>query len=265
MPETRTTPTVLCIGGLDPSGGAGIAADARACSAFQVLALPVATAIVVQNTRGVKMSQPVPTEIIVAQIETLLEDIQPGAIKIGMLPSLEAVEALTALLAPFKGQIPMVMDTVFAPSTGPSFNDDATIEAIADQLLPLANIVTPNALEAQQLGADFIGDRSSMELAAFDILSRTKAKSVLIKGGHLEDPEFAVDLFFDGTRFTELRAERETGYEVRGTGCLLASAIAAQLAAAKPPVQAVLQAKDWLTEQFRAAQVIGSGRRIAAI
>jgi hydroxymethylpyrimidine/phosphomethylpyrimidine kinase len=264
MPDSQL-PIVLCIGGLDPSGGAGIAADARACSAFGSLALPVATAIVVQNTRGVRLIEPIRPAILRAQIETLLEDIRPGAVKIGMLPDAGAVEAIAQLLRPLQSQIPIVMDTVFAPSSGPTFNDDSTIAVMIRQLFPLATLVTPNALEARQLGAAPIGDLDSMQRAAQIVLDRTGAGGVLLKGGHLADPEYAVDLFFDGSRYLELRARRQGSYEVRGTGCLLASAVAAGLAGGKAPVDAIRAAKDWLTEQYRGAHIVGGGRRVTAI
>jgi hydroxymethylpyrimidine/phosphomethylpyrimidine kinase len=270
MPETRSTstastPSVLCIAGLDPSGGAGLAADARACKAFGALALPVATAIVVQNTRGVKLTEPIAPAVIVAQIETLLEDIRPGAIKIGMLPNAQVARMVAELLRPLHGEVPMVMDTVFAPSTGRAFNDNSAIEAIADHLLPLATIVTPNAVEARQLGALSITDLDSMKRAAVAVLKRAGAQSVLLKGGHIEDAQFAIDLFFDGSDYIQLQAPRVPGYEVRGTGCLLASALAALLARGAAPVEAVPLAKEWLTEQYLDARVIGVGGRVTAI
>jgi hydroxymethylpyrimidine kinase/phosphomethylpyrimidine kinase len=262
IPASRT---VLCIGGLDPSGGAGISADARACAAFGAHCLPVATAIAVQNTRGVKFIEPIATSLIQAQIETILDDISPSAIKIGLIPSQETAEMLADLLRAKCASIPLVIDTVFAPSTGPLFSDSATIATIADQLLPHATVVTPNALEARQLGADEIFDEISMKNAARAVLARSKSKNVLLKGGHVADPDFSVDLWFDGAEFLELRARRENSYEVRGTGCLLASALAAQLAIGIETKTAAQNAKGWLTQKYFEAQEIGGGRRIAAI
>ncbi len=261
----HSTPTLLCIGGLDPSGGAGITADARAAHAFGAHALCVATAIVAQNTRGVAFVEAVSPQVLRGQIQTLLEDIKVGAIKIGMIPNLEAIEVLDEILRPLHLSIPIVIDTVFAPSTGLRFNDEITIAAITAQLLPLATLVTPNAIEARQLGAPAWKDAASMQRAASAVLERSGAKNVLLKGGHSADLEFATDLFFDGKEFLELRAPRENGFEVRGTGCLLASAIAAQLASGIAPVQAAQRAKVWLTREYQSAKIIGGGRRIAAI
>ncbi len=263
MPDHAILPTVLCIGGLDPSGGAGLFADARACAAFGTLALPVATAIVPQNTRGVKSIEAVVPQVIAAQIETLLEDIAPAAVKIGLIPNALAVEAIAACLQSLRGAVPIVIDTVFAPTSGPIFNDEATIELLGSQLLSMATVVTPNALEARRLGAGEIGDLEEMKRAARLIFERTGAQNVLLKGGHVDDPEFAVDLLFDGAEWVELRARREKGYEVRGTGCLLASALAANAANGKTPRDAARDAKAWLSAQFRGARVVGGGRRVA--
>lgn len=257
--------SVLCIGGLDPSGGAGLLADARACNAAGVHALGVATALTAQNTRGVSLVEPVSPAILRAQIETLLEDIRPAAIKIGLLPNRAIIELVTLLLAPLCGQIPIVIDTVFAPTTGLIFCDADAIETMKNQLLPLATVVTPNALEAVQLGAAPPRDSLSMQDAARAILARTGAQNVLLKGGHIADARFSIDLFFDGSEFLELQARRENAYEVRGTGCLLAAALAAHLARGKSPGQAAIAAKNWLTREFESARIVGGGRRIAAI
>lgn len=263
MPKTEPIANVLCIGGLDPSGGAGLLADARACLGAGVHALGVATALTAQNTRGVTLVEAVSPLMLRAQIETLLSDISPGAIKIGLLPNRETVEILAGILAPLHQKIPIVIDTVFAPTTGAIFSDEGTIAAIQTRLLPLATVVTPNALEAVQLGAARVSDAASMERAARHVLAQSGAKNVLLKGGHVNDAEFSTDLFFDGAQVFELQARRETGYEVRGTGCLLASALAARLALGKSPLESAIQAKNWLTLAFQDAQIVGGGRRVA--
>lgn len=263
MPDQATLPTVLCIGGLDPSGGAGLFADARACAAFGTLALPVATAIVPQNTRGVQSIEAVAPAVIAAQIKTLLEDIAPAAVKIGMIPDVATVEVVAALLQSLRGAVPIVIDTVFAPTSGPIFSNEATIEAIRSQLLGMATVVTPNALEARVLGAHKIGDFRTMKRAAHTVLKRTGAQSVLLKGGHIDNAH-ALDLWCDEAGFFKLRAPRENAYEVRGTGCLLASALAATLAQGIAPREAARLAKRWLTLQIRRARIVGGGQRIAA-
>lgn len=264
MPDSPIT-SVLCIGGLDPSGGAGLLADARACNAAGVHALSVVTAIVPQNTWGVTLVDPVAPAVLRAQIETLLADIRPGAIKIGMIPNRETIELLAEILRPLSAQIPVVIDTVFAPTTGAIFNDENAIEALKTQLLPLATVVMPNAVEAVQLGAAPITDWVTMQRAARQIRDQTGAKTVLLKGGHVANAEFSTDCFFDGEAFVELRARRENGFEVRGTGCLLAAHLGAHLALGKSPCEAAIEAKNWLTREFQNARIVGGGRRVAAI
>jgi hydroxymethylpyrimidine/phosphomethylpyrimidine kinase len=260
-------PSVLCIAGLDPSGGAGLLADERACAAFGAHMLGVATAVVVQNTRGVKLVDAVAPEIVAAQIETLLEDIQPAAIKLGMIPGIATATVIQERLQPLRDKVPIVIDPVFGPSTGPVFNDNATVQFLAGQLLSLATLITPNLDEAWRLGAGTARNMDEMAKVCLALRERTGAGHVLLKGGHMEteDPELAnlsVDLLFDGSRFLELRALREKGYEVRGTGCGLASAIAAQLASGSNVIEAARAAKVWLTQQIRDARAVGGGRRV---
>lgn len=268
MPDE--TLSILCIGGLDPSGGAGILADARACAAFGAFALGVATAIVPQNSQGVTQIEPIAPEVVDAQLEAIFSDIEPAAIKIGMLPGIAAAEVIHKYLRPLQGRLPIVIDTVFAPSSGPEFVDSVAIDTIAGLLFPLADIITPNALEARQLSGVEISDLDSMARGAIAVYERSRSKWVLLKGGHAvtgdeDKDQLAIDLLFDGERFMELRARRETDFEVRGTGCLLASALAAQLADGKAMTEAAQNAKVWLTGQIRASQPIGKGRRMAAL
>ena len=265
---TTEMPCVLAIGGLDPSGGAGLPADARAIAAFGGHCCGIATAVIAQNTRGVALVEAVSQKLLAAQLDHLLEDITPRAVKIGMLPNIGAAAIVLARLRQLPA-VPVILDTVFAPSHGPRFADAGTVLHIANSLIPLADVVTPNVPEAMQLADMTIRDRESQVAAAQFIYQRFGPRHVLIKGGHpLEgaaEATEAVDVFFDGQNLTALRAPRVLGYEVRGTGCLLASAIAAQRAHDVPAAEAVRGAKAWLTAQIREAQAIGHGRRVAAI
>lgn len=258
---------VLTIAGLDPSGGAGLTADARAQSAFGAHCCPIATAVIAQNTRGVSKIEAVSPSILAAQIDCLLEDIAPRAVKIGMVPGLAHAQIIAARLKTLR-HLPIVVDTVFAPSRGPQFADEATVRCIAEQWLPLCDIVTPNTLEAARLCDAPVDDLESMKRAAVIIHERFGARHVLVKGGHRmakndDASNEAVDIFFDGKRLVELRAPRIGGYEVRGTGCLLASALAAQRARDAPAEEAARRAKIWLTQQIQDARVIGGGARVA--
>ncbi len=260
-------PCVLAIGGLDPSGGAGLPADARAIAAFGGHCCGVATAVIAQNTHGVAVFEAVSQKLLMAQLDHLLEDITPRAVKIGMLPNVGTVAIVTGRLRQLR-DVPIILDTVFAPSHGPRFADNATVMHIVKSLMPLADIVTPNIPEAVQLTDQPISDRESMIAAAQLIRRRYGPRHVLLKGGHwpqdAEEAE-AVDVLVDAQNVIELRAPRVAGYEVRGTGCLLASAIAAQRGQGISAEDAARRAKSWLTEQIKDAKVVGHGRRVAAI
>lgn len=265
-------PCLLCIGGLDPSGGAGLTADARAARAFGAHALPVLSCVVAQNTRGAREYQAVSPELFASQLDVLLEDVRPDAVKIGLLPGLALVEIASERLRALRDvlpDLPIVLDTVFAPSSGPQFVDDDTISYLASRLFPLCDLITPNLPEAARLlrveEADNL-DEVARQCAA--LFTRYHPKNVLLKGGHLpnngsDETSHAADVLYDGASFLALRALRVQGYEVRGTGCLLASAIAAQLARGVEMPVAAREAKAWLTQQIQNAQIVGGGRRVA--
>ena len=252
---------VLCIAGFDPSGGAGLLADARAASAFGAYALGVQTAFVPQNTMGVAAIAATSPGLLQLQLETLAEDINFDAIKIGLLPDVASIAIVGEFLA--RCNVPVVVDPVLAPTRGPSWSDDATHAALRDQIFPLATIITPNLPEARILGECAITNSGEMERAARALRAQSGAQIVLLKGGHLENTPGVDDVYADANGATWLHAPRIKGTGVRGTGCLLASAIAAQLAQGIEPLQAAKTAKIWMTEQWREARVIGQGRRVA--
>jgi hydroxymethylpyrimidine/phosphomethylpyrimidine kinase len=253
---------VLAIGGLDPSGGGGLPADARAITAFGAHPCLVTTAVIAQNTQGVAKFEPVSGEMLRAQLENLTGDIFISAIKIGVLPTRESVEVVCSFLENLPFKIPVVFDPVLAPSSGPSFSSEQTIEIIQSQLLKLCYLVTPNIGEAQRVSGVEIKEETHIQSAAKILCEQFGARAALIKGGHGTGDE-SIDVLFSGGKFLEFHATRIEGYEVRGTGCLLASAIAAQLAKGIEIEIAVREAKLWLTEKIRTAQMIGKGRHIA--
>jgi hydroxymethylpyrimidine/phosphomethylpyrimidine kinase len=252
-------PCVLTIGGTDPSGGAGLTADARACTAFGAHALPVVTAIVAQNTQGVLEWEAVSPSLLAAQLDHLLQDIKPQAVKTGLIPSAEAVKIIVSRLE--KLHVPVIVDPVFAPSSGAAFSDDKTIGTLCELLLPMAEVLTPNWIETSRL-LNLIIDEAPQ--AAKEMKDRFRPQGIVIKGGHApHNPKEVCDYFFDGERTHLLSAPRMEGIEVRGTGCMLASAIAAQRAHNVQPLEAIKNAKLWITEQIKNAQPIGKGRRVA--
>jgi hydroxymethylpyrimidine/phosphomethylpyrimidine kinase len=252
---------VLAIGGLDPSGGGGLPADARAIAAFGAHPCLVTTAVIAQNTQGVQKTEAVSGEMLRLQLQTLSDDIEISAIKIGVLPGIESVEAVCDFLKNC-GKIPVVFDPVLAPSSGPEFSNQHVTEKIKLQLLQFCDLVTPNLAEAQQLSGIAINSAEDARCAAKILCEKLGARSSLIKGGHGAGDE-SVDVLFSNEQFYEFRAPRIQGYEVRGTGCLLASAVAAQLAQDIELEIAVRNAKAWLTEKIKTAKIVGKGRRVA--
>lgn len=268
-----TFPCVLTIGGTDPSGGAGLTVDARACTAFGTHALPVVTAVVAQNTQGVLEWEAVSSTLLASQLDHLLSDITPQAVKTGLIPNAEAVKIIAARLE--KLHVPIIVDPVFAPSSGKTFSDDETLIALKEYLIPICELVTPNWLELLSLNLDQlitnvpITDwQSDAEYGVIKIhailFSGLLSQYVLLKGGDASEISGeACDLLCGNEEFQWFSAPRVPGIEVRGTGCMLASAIAAQRAQGIELTQAIHNAKLWLTNQIKNAQPIGKGRRVA--
>ncbi len=264
---------VLTIGGTDPSGGAGLAADARACAAFGTHALPIVTAVVAQNTRGVQTFEAVSPALLAAQLDHLLDDITPRAVKTGLIPNVQSIEIIAARLKNLK--VPIIVDPVFAPSSGGVFSDDETIVALCELLLPLCELVTPNWTEAISLNfgeftpdipvKDWQSDAEALAVKLQNVLFLPNhSPYVLIKGGDAQaDDAESCDVLCGPQDIQWFRSPRIQGLEVRGTGCMLASAIAAQRAQNVPMHKAVENAKHWITQQIEYAALIGKGRRVA--
>ena len=252
---------VLCIGGTDPSGGAGLPADARAVMAQSAMACGVVSAVVAQNTRGVAHIEAVSPELFQLQLENLLEDISPNAIKTGLLPSSQHVETVARVCDSLL--VPLVVDTVFAPTKGAAFCDEETVRAFKELLLPRAEVVTPNRGEAEILCGFAIETEDDARRAAHYIRDNLGASAVLIKGGHFAGDN-ATDFLLTKNGETLLHSPR-LGVEVRGTGCQLASAIAAGLAQNMSAEDATARAKTWLYGAMRNSVAIGEGRRVTRL
>ena len=258
----RETAIVLCIAGFDPCGGAGLLADARAVAAFGAYALGVQTALVPQNTVGVAALAATAPDLLRLQLETLCADIAFDAVKIGLLPDVAAIEIVAEFLA--RCNVPVVVDPVLAPTRGQSWSDAQTLSAMRAHVFPLATMLTPNVPEAQILSGGTIENLDSMQSVARELRQNCGAEIVLLKGGHLESsPDKSVDVYCAENQIELLSAPRIANVGVRGTGCLLASAIAAQLAQGVEPLEATRRAKSWMTTQWQEARAIGQGRRVA--
>lgn len=237
-------PNVLTIAGVDPSGGAGIAADLKAFSALGAYGMCAVTALTAQNTRGVTGVRMIEPDFVTAQINAVFADVRVDAVKIGMLGTAEIAAAVADALRRHKaGNI--VLDPVMIAKSGDALLADDAVAAIRTALLPLATIVTPNLPETGVLlGIAPPTGLATMREAA-TALRALGPRAVLVKGGHLAGPD-SIDEFADGAGIEEISAPRIETKNTHGTGCTLSSAIAALLPR-MPPREAVRAAKDYLT------------------
>lgn len=251
------TRTVLTIAGSDPSGGAGVQGDLRTFSAFGAAGLSVITALTVQNSLGVKAVHPVSADVLAAQIDAVLEDTRPDAVKIGMLGGAGQVLTVAVALRRFRPQN-IVLDPIFASSGGVSLLDAAGRQLLVTELIPLCDLVTPNLGEAALLTELPVHDPQTMQAAAQRLLEMG-ARAVLVKGGHL--PGAPQDLLMRGDgSFAEYPGQRVPTEHAHGTGCLLSSAIAAGLACGEELSRAVRRAKTVVTEALAHPIILGKGR-----
>lgn len=236
---------VLTIAGSDCSGGAGIQADIKAISALGGYAASAITAITVQNTCGVTGIHPVPASYVKAQIEAVMTDIKPSAIKIGMINDVEIVKAIAESIKEYKPKF-VVFDPVMVSTSGCKLIEDKAIEAIKEELIPLSTIITPNLSEAMVLTGDSISDAASMTAAGNKILE-SGCGAVLIKGGHLEGNDMCDVLCIKGENTPYIyTASKISSKNTHGTGCTLSSSIATYLALGETLQEAVRRAKDYV-------------------
>ena len=255
MISNRKTPIAMTIAGSDSGGGAGIQADLKTFSALGVYGASTLTAITAQNTVAVTAVHELPTEIIVAQIEAVVTDIGVDAVKTGMLSSSAIVETVAQELGRH-GIENLVVDPVMVAKSGDSLLRQEAVDSLKTHLVPLAALVTPNVPEAETITGLQITTGEDMREAARRIIA-LGARAVVVKGGHLDGP--ATDLLYDGSEFTEFTSERFDTVNTHGTGCTFASAAAAGLAQGKSVLDAVAQAKEYVTEAIRNSYPLGNG------
>ena len=248
-------PIVLVIAGFDPSAGAGVAADLKTLSAHNCYGVAAVTALTAQSTQGVRSTHITPAAVVRAQLDALADDVSFAAVKIGMLGN----RSNAVVVAEFLDRINcdrVVLDPVArAQSGGAELMDAAGLKFLADELMKRSTIVTPNIAEAELLTGTEIKDLATMEAAARKLVERG-AHAVLVKGGHMEK---AVDLLFDGAEVFTLDGERVKTENTHGSGCTLASAIAAQLACGRHLAEAVMLAKAYVTKAIEKGFPIGKG------
>jgi hydroxymethylpyrimidine kinase/phosphomethylpyrimidine kinase len=247
----------LTIAGSDPSGGAGIQSDLKTFSRLRVYGMAVIAALTAQNTRGVSATAAVAPEFVGKQLDAVLSDIPPDAIKTGMLLTADVVAVVAARLKE-RSVRNLVVDPVMVSTSGTKLLNSDAIETFKRALLPLALLVTPNMDEAGLLTGRTPADVEEMEQAALHIQGMG-ARNVLIKGGHGTGPD-AVDVLFDGSSFIHLRAPRVIAQNTHGTGCVLSAAITAHLAQGIDLEQAVRLGKDFVTEAIQHGLALGTGK-----
>jgi hydroxymethylpyrimidine/phosphomethylpyrimidine kinase len=248
---------LLSIAGLDPSGGAGIAADLKTFAALGCNGMAVIAALTAQNTQGVRAVHVPLASFVAAQIDAVFEDIDVAAVKIGMLASAAVVAAVANRLAFHKPRF-IVLDPVLVATSGDALSAADASEAIVQHLFPLATLVTPNFAEAARLSDHAISaDREGMRRAAA-LLHARGAKAVLVKGGHLQG-KTSDDLLFHGSSYRLFSVPRVVTRNTHGTGCTLSSAIAAYLAQGHELGEAIGAAKAYLTGALAAADELSAG------
>lgn len=248
----------LTIAGSDSGGGAGIQADLKTFAARGVFGMSAITALTAQNTLGVQGVLEIPPEFVAEQIDSVVRDIGVDVVKTGMIANAGIIEIVASKIREYRLASLVVDPVMMAKSGDPLLHPEARATLIR-ALLPLATVVTPNLPEAQVLSGLEIATLDDMRRAARAIYS-LGPKNIVVKGGHLVDPEKSIDVLFDGERFEEFSAPRIETKNTHGTGCTFASAIAAELAKGATVNDAVRIAKEYLTEVLTASADLRIGR-----
>ena len=247
--------TALTIAGSDSCGGAGIQADIKTMTMNGVYAMSAVTALTAQNTTGVRAIVNSTPEILKAQIDAVFEDIYPDAVKIGMVSSVELIKVIAERLI-FFGAKNIVVDPVMVATSGSSLIGDGAVDALKNELLPLARVITPNIPEAEVLSGIKILTSDDMIKAA-EIISDEFGCAVLCKGGHsLND---ANDLLFEDGDYKWFNGRRIDNPNTHGTGCTLSSAIASYLAKGFDLSTSIIKAKEYITGALSDMLDLGKG------
>ena len=246
----------LTIAGSDSSGGAGVQADLKTFSAIGTYGMSVITAITAQNTQGVFLVEDLSKEIIESQINVVFEDIEPAAVKIGMVSSPGIIHTIVNTLKKYNPKY-LVVDPVMISKSGYSLLKPEAKKSLIEELIPMAYIITPNTPEAEEITGIEINNVDDMREAGRKILE-LGPKYVLMKGGHLEGD--AVDVLIGNDTFEIYKQERLDRKNTHGTGCTLSSAIASYLARGENLENAVKKAKDYISGALAAMLDLGQGQ-----
>jgi hydroxymethylpyrimidine/phosphomethylpyrimidine kinase len=256
-PDNTRALSALTIAGSDSGGGAGIQADLKTLAAHGVHGLCAIAALTAQHTRGVTAVHVPSVAFLRAQIDACFDDFRIGAVKLGMLANTEVICAVADALEHHKPSH-IVLDPVMVATSGARLLDADALDAMRARLLPLATILTPNIPEAELLLCHPVGDDEAADAALVELLT-LGARAMLLKGGHLQGPAKMVDRYYDGQTRAEFTHDR-LDVEGHGTGCTLASAIAANLCLGMPLLTACEAATDYVHGALRHATRPGRSR-----
>jgi hydroxymethylpyrimidine/phosphomethylpyrimidine kinase len=247
----------LTIAGSDPSGGAGIQADLKVFHRFAVYGLSALSAATAQNTFGVSAIERIEGPFLYEQLNTLLSDLRPDALKTGMLLSVEAVRSVADIVT--SHNLPnLVVDPIILSSTGKSLLERKAADIMREELFHLAKVITPNIMEASALTGISVSDEGTMEEAAI-ALKRFGPEFVIITGGHLADE--TLEIIYDGKTFHRLRGRKIAG-EFHGTGCAFSAAITALLAKGTSVIDAAREAKAFVASAIESSLALGKGMKL---
>jgi len=248
-------PVALTIAGSDSGGGAGIQADLKTFAVLGVHGTSALTAITAQNTRGVTDILELPASLVREQIDAVVEDMGVDAAKTGMLSSAAIIEVVADAIARH-GLGKLVVDPVMVAKGGAKLLRDDAVAALRARLVPLAAVLTPNLPEAGVLLGRRVASVAERAHAARDLVAMG-ARAAVVKGGHADGD--VTDVFFDGSRLVELEAERIATSNTHGSGCVFSAAITAAMARGAEPLEAVREAKSFVTRAIARSLEIGHG------
>ncbi|GHS85015.1 hydroxymethylpyrimidine/phosphomethylpyrimidine kinase [Synergistales bacterium] len=255
---------ILTIAGSDCSGGAGIQADIKTFSAHGLFGMSAVVSVVAENTSRVISIQDITPDVIGEQIDAVFEDIEVSAIKVGMLSGVECMKAVASKLRQYKPMLRchpgVVIDPVMYAKNGCALMAPDSIDTLISEIIPLADVLTPNIPEAEKIAGMTIKSLSDMEDAARRIYALGETGlAVLVKGGHSSGTDDARDVLFDGAAFSYYSAPRVDTKNTHGTGCTTSSAIASNLALGFTVKESVARAKIYVTTAIQHSLSIGKG------
>lgn len=246
---------VLTIAGSDCSGGAGIQADIKTITAHKMYAMSVITSLTAQNTTGVYGVLDTQPEFVENQLDCVMKDIFPDSIKIGMVSSSKIIKSIVKKLKEYRPKN-IVVDPVMISTSGSRLLSEEAMDSLINELIPLADLITPNIAEAECLCNFEIENNDDMERAAFKISEKYKG-NILIKGGHLADCSY--DLLYHQGKFIWFKGVKVDNNNTHGTGCTLSSAISCNLADGKSIEDSIKNAKEYITGALKDGLNLGQG------